>query len=243
MSIMMVTECARGCTIAADDETSRIPAPAFDGATLCPRCLARIGWNLGEAADTAARARLALVPGMGAQGERVSGSREPGAPLNIAAMEACDNVVGCIGRWTVYWANTLQIAPPVSLAGAQADDRDVLGVQAGTDPETVAAAIDEWAWWLKAHLWRYQHHTGMSAFHDELRDVISKTAKQFPRDGERVIEQHPRYCPICELQKVWLAWPDRHGDPVVSCKACGWEYETDWKEMLDAIGIGAAAEA
>lgn len=236
-----ISECVRGCTIAAEDgEVGRVPAPAFDGSILCPRCLARIGWHLGDAADVAARARIALVPGQGAQTGRITGTKDPGEPLNLAAMEACDAVVGCIGRWVVYWAGVAQIAPPAALTGALASDRDVLGVQAGSDPETVADAISEWTWWLKAHLWRYQHHAGVQAFHDELAAVVGKTGKRFPRDGERVIEQHPRYCPICEIQAVWLSWPGHVGDPVVQCKRCRWVFETEWKELLDGIGIGHA---
>lgn len=235
--IISIRECERGCTIAAADGGERTPAPAFEGSTLCPRCIARIGWLLGEADDVAARARAAIIPGGSAAGttEFISTSGAASAPLNIAAMEACDLVVATLARWVTYWASVTGVAPPGVLAGGLDGNRAVIGVAAGTDPGVVALAVREWSWWLRAHRWRFHDSPEFAHFHDDLRDVLGRTAKQFPREGERIIEQRPRYCPICEVQAVWMAWPGQVGDPQVKCKSCGWQYETDWEEELEAI--------
>lgn len=232
-----VRECARGCTIVLYGDETESPAVALDGAILCARCLGSIAWHLDDAADVAARARLAVVPGGGsAADERVSGSRDPGIPLNAAAMDACDDVVGMLGRWVVYWAETLQVAPPQALAGALAAGRDVEGVRAGTDPAAVASGLLEWAAWVKGLMPRIERLDAVVAFHDELGETIRRVGRMFPRDSERKVQQQkPRYCPVCELQQVWVTWAGR--DPSVTCGSCGWKFETEWGELLDAIGL------
>lgn len=94
-----VMECERGCTIASIEDGPRAPAPALDGAVFCARCLARLAWLFVNIDDVAARARAAVVPTIGAAAvERVSGSTDPGLPLNVHAMEACDLLVAMLGN-------------------------------------------------------------------------------------------------------------------------------------------------
>ena len=40
------------------------------------------------------------------------------------------------------------------------------------------------------------------------------------------------------MQKVWLTWVGP--DPRVTCRGCDWEFEAEWKELLDAIGISGS---
>lgn len=239
-NLFSVTECARGCTIASIDGGPRTQAPALDGAVLCARCLARLAWLLGDIDDVAARARAAVVPSIGqAAGERVSGSTEPGLPLNAGAMDACDLLVAMLGNWVTYWARECVIAPPRALGGALAADRDVAGVTVATTPEGVAAGLAEWAFWIKRHLDLIQNRDAVAGFLDELRTTTTKVDRAFPRDSERRVGQdYPRFCPICEMQHVWLSWP-RGGDPVVACGSCGWAFDTDWEELLNATGISS----
>ncbi|MHA3724340.1 hypothetical protein ACXR2T_10715 [Leucobacter sp. HY1910] len=235
-----VSECARGCTIAAVEGGPRTPAPAVAGAVLCARCLARLAWLLGDIDDVAARARAAVVPSIGgAQNERVSGSTDPGLPLNAGAMDACDLLVAMLGNWVTYWARACQIAPPRALAGALAADRDVSGVTVAATPESVAAGISEWAIWLRRNLDHYQANSALADFLDDLATTTRKVDRAFPRDDARKVgQEYPRFCPICELQRVWLSWP-RGSDPIVACGSCGWAFDTDWEELLNATGISS----
>lgn len=239
--MLAATECVRGCQVAVDDErTVFVAAVALGGGQLCDRCLARIGWLLDDCADIAARARLAVVPGLGAStdgSERVSGSKDPGLPLNVAAMDACDLLVSVVGEWVTYWARELHAQPPVALAAALAADRDVSGVRAGTDAEAVAAGLLEWGLWLKLRLPAIARSPVSGEFLEGLRVVVARVGAQFPRDSERLVEQRPRYCPVCEMQRVWVSWPMRGLDPEVRCGACNWLFETEWKELLGAIGL------
>lgn len=239
-SLSRVTECARGCTIASVDGGPRTPAPALNGAVLCARCLARLAWLLGDIDDVAARARLAVVPSIGAAaGERVSGSTDPGLPLNAHAMEACDLLVAMLGNWVTYWARTCGIAPPRALAEAAAADRDVSGVTVATTPEGVAAGLAEWAFWVKRNLDDIRCFAAAASFLDELASTTRKVDRAFPRDSERRVgQEYPRFCPICEMQRVWLSWP-RGSDPIVACGSCGWAFDTDWEELLNATGISS----
>lgn len=241
MDALTVTECIRGCQVAVDDErTVFVAAVAVDGGLLCARCLGRIGWLLDDCADVAARARLSVVPGLGAStggSEKVSGSKDPGLPLNVAAMDACDLLVGMLADWVTYWARVLKAQPPSALAGALAADRGVAGVRAGTDAEAVATGLLEWGVWLKLRMPAITRKPAVSDFLGDLRAVIGKVERQFPRETEREVAQRPRYCPVCEVQQVWVSWPLRGVDPVVRCGSCSWVFETEWKELLDAIGI------
>lgn len=234
-----VSECVRGCTVTVDDEQGLfIPAVAREG-LLCARCLGRIGWLLDDVADTAARARLAVVPGVAAStggGERVSGSREPGLPFNAQALEACDLIVGVLADWITYWARELGVAPPAALTAALQSDRNVAGVRAGTDPDAVAIGLQEWGWWLKRYLPEIARLRVVAEFHDELTEVVDKVGRQFPRGEVRQFGQlRARYCPVCEMRRVWVTWVGR--EPVVRCESCRWEFETDWGEFLEALGI------
>ncbi len=237
------TECIRGCVVVVGEESDalELPATAARGALLCQACLGRIAWRLDDVPDIAARARLALVPGGAASGssERVSGSREPDAPINVAAMEACDQLVAMLAGWVTYWARVLSLAPPRLLAGALAADRNVEGVRAGTTPETVADGLTEWGMWMKVHLPAIAAQNSVAAFHDELDSTCRKIARQFPRDEPREVQQRPRYCPICEVRGVRVTWEGRQ--PVVRCAVCDWIFETEWEELLHAIGIGTSS--
>lgn len=235
--ITTITECARGCRVAIDAEGNSAPAVALTGGILCPVCVARIGWNLDEAADVAARARLAVAPGIGAGGgEKVSGTKDPGMPLNIVAMDACDQLVAMLGDWLTYWAREISVRPPAALVGALHSDRNVEGVRVAATPEAVADGLREWAEWIKAQMHQIQARPAVVAFHDELSVLVGKIGRQFPRDSERKVgQQKPRYCPVCEMQRVWVTWSGP--EPVVQCGSCLWEFETEWKELLSAIGI------
>ncbi|MHA3682805.1 hypothetical protein ACXR2W_00895 [Leucobacter sp. HY1908] len=240
--VVAATECVRGCQVAVDDgRTVFVAAAATGGSKLCDSCLGRIGWLLDDCADIAARARLAVVPGLGAStdgSERVSGSKDPGLPLNVAAMDACDLVVGVVAEWVTFWAETLHARPPEALKAALAADRNVAGVRAGTDADAVAAGLLEWGAWLKLRLPAIARWDAAGEFLDGLRVVVARVGAQFPRDTERVVEQRPRFCPTgCVEPRVWVSWPMRGTDPEVKCGGCDWLFETDWKEFLHAVGV------
>ena len=242
MAVQATTDCVRGCNVAADDErTVFVAAAAAGGGLLCDRCLAKLGWLLDDISDVAARARLAVVPGLGAStggGEKVSGSKDPGLPLNAAAMDTCDLLVSVMAEWVAYWARTLHAVPPAALAAAVKHDRDVSGVRAGTTPEAVADGLIEWALWVKVRLDVIARHRGVADCVNDLATVVGSALKQFPRDEEREVQpQRPRYCPVCGERRVWVSWPRQSVDPVVKCGDCEWVFETEWEELKSAIGI------
>lgn len=235
--VLSVTECSRGCTLEAEDGSS-IPAPALDGSTLCRSCAARIGWKLDDLPDVASRARTALIPGGRALGsERVSVSKELQLPLNADALEMCDRLVIMLGNWCTYWAREMDVRPPAALEAAARGDRDVEGVRAGSSPDAVASAMHEWSLWLKMQLPDVIAHSSAAAFHDDLCETLDRAERRFPRDSERVMvgQLRPRYCPVCSVANVWVTWPD--AEPLVRCMSCNWEFETEWGEFLEAVGI------
>lgn len=121
-----------------------------------------------------------------------------------------------LGNWVTYWAREYRIAPPRARAGALAANRDVSGVTVASTPEGVSAGLAEWAIWIGLYLGHIQNRPAVAAFLDELRTTISRVDRAFPRsDGHCVGQDHPRFCHICELQRVWLSWP-RGGGPLVA---------------------------
>lgn len=240
-SVAEVRECARGCLVAVGigEEVSDLPAVAEAGTVLCTKCLARLRWRLGDLSDIAARARLALVPGQAAStdGEKVSGSRQESLPFNVVALETCDALVNLLGEWCLEWSRLLLVDPPPLLAGALGGDRELRGVKAGTDADAVAVALEEWVWWVRVQWDALAAHSRVSDFHDAVVKGVERAARRFPRDEERVVEQRPRYCPICEIRQVRVSWPMRGADPIVACSSCGWVFETEWREFLEQIGI------
>lgn len=238
-SVIEVTECARGCTVTVgfEEEAQRIPAVAAPGTVLCTKCAARLVWRLGDVADVAARARLALVPGQAAStsGERVGGTPDRELPFNIAAFETCDRLVNLTGGWCVRWGALLGVAVPENLRRAATSGAELAGVKAGTDAETVADALDAWMLWFRYQMDAILAHPAAAEFHDEIVDGVGKAARRFPRDEPREVEQRPRYCPVCELRHVRVTWTG--ADPEVRCGSCGWEFETEWGGLLESLGF------
>lgn len=235
-------ECVRGCmvTVGIGDEESLIPAVAAAGTVLCSRCAGRLLWRLGDVSDVAARARLAVVPGLQAaasDSERVSGSRVQSLPLNVTAMEVCDLVVGVIGEWCLFWGAVLGARVPAALRGAAAGGRSVNGVRAGTSADAVAVGLEEWVAWLRVLMPGVLAHPKVADFHDAVGAVVERAERVFPRDEPRVVKQRPRYCPVCELKEVLVSWEG--SEPMVSCSACRWVFEVEWEELLRAIGLSS----
>lgn len=237
--IETITDCVRGCEIPVDDEgTVWVGATARDG-VLCDSCRARLGWLIDDVADVAARARHAVVPGVRAgsgMGERVSGSRDPVLPFNIAALEACDLLVVMFSGWITYFGRELSIAVPRELQASLRLDRDVAGVRAGSSPVAVSNTLTEWGWWVKRNLPEIVRLDSVGAFLNELIVLVGRVERRFPRGEVRRYGQlKPRYCPVCEVANVWVTW--QGDEPVVSCQSCGWRFENDWGELNDAFGV------
>lgn len=238
--VEVIAECARACMVSTglEEDAPRIPAVAAPGTVLCSRCAARLAWRLGDVADIAARARFALVPGQAAAGtrERIGGAPDVAVPFNVAAMVTCDRLVNLVGQWCIAWGAALRVQVPTLLRRAAAAGAVLDGVKAGTDADAVAVTLEEWVWWLRRQMPGILAHQAAARFHDEVVREVARAERRFPRGEERVVtQQRPRYCPVCELQQVRVTWSGL--DPLVQCSACKWEFETEWGELLESIGI------
>jgi len=136
----------------------------------------------------------------------------------------------------VFWGSELRVEVPRQLEGAAGSSRDLAGVKAGTDADAVAVVLEEWNWWIRRHWDAIVAREAAIAFYEDIAKGVRVALNRFPRDEERVVVQKPRYCPVCELKAVRVTWT--HGrDPVVACTGCRWVFETEWRDLLEQIGI------
>lgn len=233
---MITGYCVRGC-----HTPQGTPEPTTKGSLICQKCLARIGWLLDDAAELAQITRAAVTPSMAPQQtERVSGSRAPAPPLNLQALEACDTIYSAIARWITYWAQRLQIKPPKTLLNATLQDHEITGVKDLATPEQVRERTTSWGAWLKHYMPIISKHPAVEEMLLELEETVRKISRQYPRgSGRQLIQQKPRFCPICGLRKVRVTW--KNEQPEVVCQQCKWQFQADWGELLAAIGIGAGS--
>lgn len=197
------------------------------GKLLCAKDEARALWQLGELPDIAARARLAIIPGKSAGGEKVSGTRMPESPINTTALEVCEEIVQFLADWLLYFADELNIQIPGSLMDGKVTRR---GIAAGTDPVEVSNRTGDWCVWLRMNLDDAVTVPGGCDFLRGLSLLTRSAGRMFPATVPRALPQRSRYCPVCLERKVRVSWEG--AEPLVACTGCGHRISVDWKEII-----------
>ncbi len=199
---------------------------------------------LQEAPDLLMHIRSKVLPSITGSGEgRVSGSKEPPAPLRLEPADDTNRAFASLIRWTSEWARVLgQEAPSAALVAWSRRNKDTwapeaLGFEAGIDPRGVHALTKTLTTWLLVRHQRIVERDDFAPYVTEVVQTLGPLRRRYPLDEKArpTKVQDPRDCPICREQgTIQVAWysEDPH-DLEVRCIHC----DANTGELLRALGI------
>ncbi len=100
-----------GCRRDREDKSRTDPRPAADGLRVCWVCRDRLGEYLASLPGLAADCEQAMIRATGLH-DKVSGTSEPGLPLNLAAGDARAQLLAVLAEWAGMVADERGIRPP-----------------------------------------------------------------------------------------------------------------------------------
>jgi hypothetical protein len=194
-------------------------APSATFGRLCGQCRHGLARDVAALPELIAHLR-ACAASRSAQGERVSGSRAPAAPVNLDALDAADGLWSVLYGWSDAAADALALTGPGGRPGWHVVGRAdrVRGLSSSGQPGDVAARCR----WILAQLDRIAEHEFIAEMARELRTAVKRASRQFPiAESWRPI---PGRCPACLRKTLRIYAPQWHGAPMITMCAmpdCG----------------------
>lgn len=174
-------------------------------------------------ADSLVQQLLAdVIPGGGAQGSRVSGSKEIPLPLNAQALEDANGLYAQLANWAVSHARALNVTPPASVLGWFRLDRDCDGFPSWATSEDAAALVSAIVNWLGIWDAAIAELPSAGVYWDDIQELIEPTAKRY-KAQIRVDVVAAEDCPVCTKKRTVIVNEDPDtGEIMVACTFCGY---------------------
>lgn len=175
-----------------------------------------------------------VVPGGGAQGSRVSGSKDIPLPLNAQALEDANSLYAQLANWAIGHARALGQTPPASVLGWYRLDQDCDGFPSWATLEDAAALVKAVADWLS--WWEYPIAAlpSASTYWDDIQELIEPTAKRY-KAHIRTDVVAAEDCPICAKARTVIVNEDPDtSEVVVACTFCGYVVPHEFRKKYVA---------
>jgi hypothetical protein len=198
----------------------------------------RVARALGDAPDLMMHVRSLVIPVGAAQlGARVSGSKEPPAPLRLNPLDDADEAYAQLRMWCWTWAEKLDQPSPASASVVwQNLQGEPGGFRAGVTPEGAHALTSRLTAWLVARQAQINRHPLSDDYLAEIIFTFGQMQARYPhgrKEQDRTRRADARECPICHQDGVRAYWYSMLDDPtgiVITCAFCG----ADTGEILAA---------
>lgn len=229
--------CVRGCTVDGEHladcphrDTDHehddcgcdgcLPVEAADG-VLCRRCASRTRKALFDAAEVVAWLAENVTPsGVFEEDQRVTGSREAPAPLDVTAVDLIDRIVTPLASWAVTHAETVGVKPPdLTLARATTDHRPVNDagdtvplattdrprtadrVNGAKDTATAAVLVGQLADWHHQYFDSITRQPYAGDWVTEITEAVRAAKRRYPTEPRARRLYVP--CPRCDLRTLF----------------------------------------
>lgn|GEM_PF-6595439 len=160
-----------------------------------------------------------VAPGAGgAQGARVSGSKEIPLPLNASALEDANGLFVGLVKWTIGHSRALDVVPPVVALGWSRKESRPDGFPSWATPEDCHAMMHSLVDWLNAYEDLIAQRRDVAVYWDDIRELVEPVLKRYPTAPRKPIFAS-RTCPVCTRRTLIV---DEDSDEVtVACTYCG----------------------
>lgn len=184
----------------------------------------RLNRALREAAEIFTHAR-ALTLSRTEAGETLS---ELNAPMRITTEDDASERYARLAEWVDYFAETLNIAPPVPRVAARRVNGDVHGFRAHVTPEGAGLLVSLLTMWLLVHQEQARTDAAYEVYRDDVTEFLWEMRRKYPVDRGREKPIVPRPCPECgelAIRAEW--WSENINDVKVTCTLCGYDMPTN----------------
>lgn len=195
--------------------------------------------HLEQAPDLVAHMLTLVVPGGGGGGDKVSGTRDVGLPLNAQALEDANNLYAQLVNWAISHARALGVKPPsIALAWAR-KDADCDGFPSWATIGDAAQLTYDITDWLVMGADKITGTTSANLYFDDIQTMVSPLYGRYRWSQTRRVTS-AETCPVCDKQTVIV---DFDSDPVsVACTYCGHPIQPERYAKYLAVALVVHAE-
>jgi hypothetical protein len=171
---------------------------------------------------------------------RVSGSKDPGLPLNARALEDANNLYAQLVNWAISHAHTLEVKPPsISLAWAR-KQVDCDGFPSWATVSDAAELTFDIADWLVMGGEKISHTPSAEVYFDDVHDIVNPLYGRYQWAQTRQVVSAVT-CPVCDNRTVIV---DFDAEPLsVACTFCGHPIRVELSQKyLDELLVVHAEE-
>lgn len=179
-----------------------------------------------NAADLVAHVRGLVAPGSAqpSDGQPRPASAEAPLPLHTDPLEASDRVYAHLLNWVRYWAEALQIQPPVGATYAWSTVDGPQGFRSTVTPLGAWGLTHTLTTWLLLRHDAIRRQPDAGDYFTAVDDFLGQLRARFPMRAPRARPTLPRPCPICATDTMTI---ERRGDQVTDialvCGYCAFE--------------------
>lgn len=198
------------------------PRPSERG-RLCAKHWAWLNRDLSVCAELVLQVRESMVRGPAAvDGDRVRGGKTaPPAPLDVAAVDAADELFALLFSAAVQMSSELGVAEPPD-EGKWRVASVVHGVPSTFTPEAAARSVGRLVSWWRDHLEAIAGLPDVLDVGPELHEMVRVMRSRWPA-AERSRHLPGTPCRECDLMDLWWTPPNGVGWPItVECHSCGY---------------------
>lgn len=163
-----------------------------------------------------------VVPGGGAQGARVSGSKEIPLPLNAVALEDANGLYVGLIKWAIGHSRALKVQPPAIALGWSRKEQNPDGLPSWATSEDAHGLMHSIVDWLNAYEDQIAQLTIASVYWDSVKEIVEPILKRYPTAPPKRIFAS-RDCQLCGKSRTMIVDHNEQTDEVtVACTYCGY---------------------
>lgn len=175
---------------------------------------------LTAAPDLVLHVLMQVVPGGGAKGAPVSGTKEVPLPLNVQALEDANGIYVGLMKKTMGFATRFQVQPPAIALGYLRAEVPPTGFPSWAQPTDAHAMVHSLVDWLIAYEDAIAEIPWADQYWDDVHELINPVLKRWPVERRRPFSAS-RPCPLCGRHTMIVDHDEESDDVTVACTYCG----------------------